>query len=115
MSKLEVHVGGSFADTKRRVMNAVAAADHGPVESQTHITFETWAALSNVMTPKRFEILRRVHRQPAPSVAALARDLGRDYKRVHEDVEALVETGLLDREHGEVRTNYDEIRAIIAL
>lgn len=115
MSKLEVHVGGSFADTKRRVLDAVAAAQLGPVESQTHITFESWAALANVMTPKRFEILRRVHQQPAASVAALARDLGRDYKRVHEDVEALVAAGLLDREQGEVRANYDEIRAVIAL
>ena len=115
MSNIEVHVGGSFADTKRRVLDAVAAAERGPVEGQTHITFESWAALSNVMTPKRFEILRRVHREPAASVAALARDLRRDYKRVHEDVEALVAAGLLDREQGEVRANYDEIRTVIAL
>jgi predicted transcriptional regulator len=115
MSKLEVHVGGTFADTKRRVLEAVAAAERGPVESQTHITFESWAALANVMTPKRFEILRHIHRQPVASIAALARDLGRDYKRVHEDVEALVTAGLLEREQGEVRASYDEIRAVIAL
>lgn len=115
MSRLEVHVGGGFAETKQRVLAAVAAAQAGSVDSQTHVTFESWAALSHVMTPKRFEILRHVHRAPAASVAALARDLGRDYKRVHEDVEALVAAGLLDREQGDVRADYDEIRAVIAL
>lgn len=35
---------------------------------------------------------------PARSTRALALVLGKDYRRVHEDVEALVNAGLLDRD-----------------
>jgi predicted transcriptional regulator len=73
MSKVNVHVGSTFSDTKRRVLQAVEAAANGPVESQTHINFPNWNALARVMSPKRFEILRHVHDQPAASIAALAR------------------------------------------
>jgi predicted transcriptional regulator len=115
LSKIDIHVGGGFADSKRRVLAAVAAAETGAFESETHITFESWAALAKVMTPKRFEILRRVHRAPAASVAVLARDLKRDYKRVHADVEALTDAGLLDRAQGDLRAACDEIRTVIVL
>jgi hypothetical protein len=36
--------------------------------------------------------------------------LGRDYKRVHEDVEALVAAGLLDRNDAGLRADYDAIQ-----
>lgn len=48
-----------------------------------------------MLTPKRLELLQVVHREPAPSVKALATRLHRDYKRVHEDVETLSGAGLL--------------------
>lgn len=116
MSEVEVHVGGSFADTKHRVLDAAARAERGErVRPETHITFESWEALTAVMTPKRFDLLRHVHRVPEPSVAALARALGRDYKRVHEDVEVLTAAGLLEREDGGVQAPYAEIRAAVAL
>ena len=67
------------------------------------------------MTAKRFEMLRHLHRQPEASVAALARSLKRDYKRVHEDVEALSDAGLIDRNGEGLRAGYDEIHTRIAL
>jgi len=47
----------------------------------------------NALSPKRLELLRAVHDSPARSVKALAERLGRDYKRVHEDVETLTASG----------------------
>jgi predicted transcriptional regulator len=115
MTKLEIHVGGTFADTKRRVLQAVTKAENEPFEPQEHVTFSSWEALASVMTTKRFELLRRLHKNPEASVASLARTLGRDYKRVHEDVEALENAGLIQRgEHG-LHTQYDEIHTSIAL
>jgi predicted transcriptional regulator len=67
------------------------------------------------MTEKRYELLRRLQRQPAVSIRALARDLGRDFKRVHEDVTALEAIGLIEREGDLLRANYDEIHASIRL
>jgi hypothetical protein len=40
----------------------------------------------NALSPKRLELLRAVRESPPRSVKSLAERLGRDYKRVHEDV-----------------------------
>ena len=53
--------------------------------------------LSDPGLAKRLELLRDVRREPAPPVKALADRLGRDYKRVHEDVETLAASGFLQR------------------
>jgi predicted transcriptional regulator len=39
----------------------------------------------------------------------LAQTLGRDYRRVHEDVEALGAAGLLERDKDGVRADYDAV------
>lgn len=115
MSKLEIHVGDGFAASRRRVLDAVGRAVQGDAVGQTHITFETWEALASVMSPKRFAMIRHLHRMPERSVAALARSLGRDYKRVHEDVEALVAAGLVERSDEGLSAGYDTIETRIAL
>ncbi len=115
MTKLDIHVGGGFKDTKRRVLGAIARDRAGEDVSEDHITFASWEALASVMTAKRFEMLRHLHRQPEATVAALARSLKRDYKRVHEDVEALSGAGLIARSEDGLRADYDEIRTQIAL
>ena len=61
-------------------------------------------------TPRRLELLRHVHRQPTRSVRALAQALGRDYRRVHEDVQALVDAGLLDRDESGLHADYETVR-----
>ncbi len=67
------------------------------------------------MTDRRYELLRHLHGHPAPSIRALARDLGRDFKRVHADVAALEAIGLIERDEGMLRADYDEIRAAILI
>ena len=115
MTRLDIHVGGTFADTKARILDAVARAKRGETVREDHITFASWEALARVMTTKRFQLLRHLHSSPEVSVAALARSLGRDYKRVHEDVEALSAAGLIERGDRGLRADYDEIRTQIAL
>lgn len=114
-NKLNIHVGGGFDAVSRRVADAWRRAERGEHFREDNLTFVSWALLSRVMTPKRFELLRHLHRQPAASVAALARGIGRDYKRVHEDVEALVVAGLVERDGNGLRAEYDEIRTVIAV
>ena len=62
------------------------------------------------MTANRLEILRHVHRSPTASTLALARALNRDYKRVHEDVDALTNAGLLERRDAGLHADYDAIQ-----
>jgi predicted transcriptional regulator len=40
--------------------------------------------------------------------------IGRDYKRVHEDVEALAEISLIERDH-ELRAPFDQIQTTISI
>ena len=67
------------------------------------------------MTGERYRLPRHKHKHPELSVSALARALGRQYRRVHADVAALKKDGLLDRSHGTVRATADCIRADIRL
>jgi predicted transcriptional regulator len=111
--ELQIHVGDSFDALSRRVVDAWHRAERGeltPENSERHVGFETFETFSRVMTPRRLEMLRHVHRHPARSIRALALALGRDYRRVHEDVEALVEGGLLDRDETGLHADYDTVR-----
>jgi predicted transcriptional regulator len=62
------------------------------------------------VTPKRLELLRHVHRRRAQSIRALALALGRDYRRVHEDVAALLEAGLLDRDESGLHADDEAVK-----
>lgn len=88
----------------------MARCERGESVQEHHLTFETWATFAHVMTANWLELLRHVHHQPPQSIRALANALGRDYKRVHGDVEALVEAGLLDRDEAGLRAAYDAIQ-----
>lgn len=79
------------------------------------MSFESWEALSSVLTTERYRLLRRLHGHPVKSVNALAERLGRQYRRVHEDVRILERAGLLDRSEGGVRATADKLTAEIAL
>lgn len=114
-TRVRVHVGESPEASGHRFVRAWRRAERGEAGAETHLTFESWELLARTLTPKRLALLRHIHRHPANSIAALARTLGRDYKRVHQDVELLVAAGLVERDEGQVRADYDEIRATIAL
>jgi len=53
------------------------------------------------------ELLRHVHQHGAKNIRALALALGRDDRRVHEDVEALEAAGLVDRDKADLRAEYE--------
>lgn len=115
MSKrVKVHVG-TLEDMGQRFVSAWHRLEKGEKVRERHLTFPDLPALLNALTPKRLELLRDVHKNPAPSVKALAERLGRDYKRVHEDVETLTASGLLSRENGNLSAPYDAITAEMRL
>lgn len=113
--EIEIHVEDDAGATGRRFVDAWRRAARGERVDERHLSFESWEGLRKVLTGKRLELLRHLRRHPAASVAVLARALGRDYKRVHEDVEALAASGLLVRDEFGLRTECDEIRTSIAV
>ncbi len=106
---LKLHVGGTLQGVADDVANDIARFETGHAVDEDHLTFESWQALFNVLTPKRYELLRHVHREPAASVRALSRALARDYKRVHEDVQVLTRAGLLQHDASGLRADYPAI------
>ena len=115
MSKrVKVNVG-TLDEMGQRFVNAWHRVERGEKVRERHLTFPDLPAMLNALSPKRLELLRAVHEHPARSVKALAERLGRDYKRVHEDVETLTASGLLHRENGNVSAPYDAITAEMRL
>lgn len=112
--EIDLHVGGSFDDVASRVTEAWHRAEKGEAIESDHLTFLNWDTFSSTMTTKRLELLRYLHAHPQASVAALARALGRDYRRVHEDVEILTRAGLVEQGEAGLQAGYDEIRTVIA-
>jgi len=116
MTDLKVTVDGTFEeDAAKRFADAWHRAEKGESFRERHLAFESWEAMTRVLTGKRLDLLRHVHRQPAASVRALAKALGRDYSNVHADVQALAVAGLLDATDGGVRADYETIETKIAI
>ena len=98
MTKLEIEVGRGLRDAATEVAAAWKAAEKGrTVRATNRVYFQDWNILCAVLTPKRLELLRHLRRSPEGGVRPLARALGRDVKRVHEDVTALANLGFISR------------------
>jgi predicted transcriptional regulator len=108
--RVQVHVGDTLDSIGQRVINAWHRAERGELtgeNAEIHVGFETWDTMVRTLSPKRLELLRHIHQHPAKNIRSLASALGRDYRRVHEDVEALEVAGLLERDKDGVRAEYD--------
>lgn len=111
-TELVVHVGSGLREFSERFVEAWGRAERGELtagNAEHHLSFESFAVFASVMTSKRLELLRHVHREPPRSIRALAIALGRDYRRVHDDVEALSAAGLLERGPEGLRADYDRL------
>lgn len=112
---MTIIVGGTAEDDAAAFLAAVECAERGGTVHERVLSFQSWEGLASVMTGERYRLLRHLHGHPEASISALARALGRQYRRVHEDVVILERAGLVDRSAGSVRTTADTIRAEIRL
>ena len=116
MNDVKITVGGNIEDqAARRFTDAWHRAERGETFHESHLAFESWDALTRVLTGKRLEMLRYVRRHTVTSVRALAQALGRDYSNVLADVNALKAAGLLDTTGQGIRADYDAIETKIAI
>lgn len=107
---VQVHVE-SLAESGRRFVDAWKRLERGERVRAEHLSFESLEGLLKTLTPKRIELVRLVHKHPNLSIAAVARELKRDYKRVHGDVRALEAAGLLEQDEAGLRAPYDGVDA----
>lgn len=108
---LQIRVGFPVADSLAAAAETLAAIESGL--SPAHhfgVGFADMGQMLAVFTPKRWELIARLREIGPVSVAELARQLGRDYKNVHGDVEKLAEWLAVERdESGKVFVPYAEI------
>jgi predicted transcriptional regulator len=60
--------------------------------------FPSVGDLRRVLTDRRLDIVQQLMQAPAPSISALADRLDRSYAVVHDDVDVLVDAGIVHRE-----------------
>lgn len=111
----KVHISvGTPEDMGRRFVDAWKRAERGEHVQEEHLTFRDLESLLATLTPKRLELLRYVRHHPAANVKALAVQLRRDYKNVHQDVEALASAGLICKTDAGVEVPYTGVDASLA-
>lgn len=106
---LEVQTLKAALDSTVRAMKSRRA------ERMAHIAFETPELLWQVLTIKRWEILKVLCGLGPVSIREAARQVGRDVKAVHSDITALVEAGILLRTNAGVEFPYDSIKVEFTL
>ena len=82
----------SREEVSRRALKAFKGKKQG-----TRISFATPELLWKVLTVKRWGLLKAMAGQGSLTIREVARRVGRDVKAVHGDVQALLNTGLLDK------------------
>jgi predicted transcriptional regulator len=83
-------------DWKAAIRAAGVAAKSGTYQGEV-LNFETPAQFFGQLSEKRWDIVRAAQGKGEMSVRELARVVGRDVKRVHDDIVILAELGLLER------------------
>lgn len=83
-------------DWKAALRAAARAAQADTYQGEV-LNFETPAQFFGQLTEKRWDLVRAAQGKDEMSVRELARTVGRDVKRVHEDIVVLAGLGLLER------------------
>jgi predicted transcriptional regulator len=87
----------------------------GKAEKAARISFATPELLWEVLTAKRWELLKAMCGAGPVSIREAARRVDRDVKAVHTDVTALLNAGVLNRVEGAIIFPYDTIKVEFSL
>ena len=98
----------SLADT---LADAFRAMKSGKGDAEARIAFATPELLWQVLTAKRWELLKTLCGAGPISIREAARRVGREVKAVHGDVTALLDAGVLSRSpEGRVEFPFDRVK-----
>lgn len=81
----------------KSALRDAAKASTQPVYQGEVLNFESPAQFFGQLTEKRWELVRMAQGKTPMAIRELARLVGRDVRRVHEDVGVLAQLGLLER------------------
>jgi predicted transcriptional regulator len=108
MNRIEISV--LQPDAALRVFAETWHAAESGREVTPRLAFGSLRELFAAITERRLGLMRHVAAHAGLNVAQLMHSIDRDDKGVHDDVTALVELGLLERdENGALYAPYDEV------
>ena len=109
--KLKIIVGEPLKIAQARMLKHARKIDSGKtIEPLCEVSFARMAQMNEVFTPKRWELVEALKSTGAQSIYALAKHLNRHYRNVHQDVAALIEWMVIEKnEAGKVFVPWDEI------
>lgn len=81
---------------ERNVARRLERGERDPLWAQDTLYFTSLEELRQVLTERRLELLRLIHKERPGSIKELAALSGRDFKNVNADVHLLARLGLLD-------------------
>lgn len=84
--------------------------ESGQPETEARISFATPELLWQVLTAKRWKLLKAMCGAGTISIREAARRVGRDVKAVHGDVTVLLKAGVLDRAVDGIRFPFDAVK-----
>ena len=102
----------SLAET---LADAAQAMKSRKRDRQAHISFSSPDLLWQVLTLKRWELLKALCGVGSVSIREAARRVGRDVKAVHRDIRALLNAGLLNRTEAGIEFPYDAVKVEFVL
>ena len=96
----EIKIGiGDEQETAQEFIEAWRRTEHreAPTAPEEHLYFPDLETLLGILTPRRLAVLKTLHALKPVSIRALAKELGRNYKNVHTDIQMLERLGLVIR------------------
>lgn len=97
-------------DQSRKETQELIRGRRGEGNSVPRINFVSWDLFHRVLAPNRMAVVSAMTGAGPLSIREVARRVGRDFKGVHTDVTALLNTGVIEKtEEGLVVFPYDEI------
>lgn len=97
------------ADWKAALRRAGAKAKSRSYQGEV-LNFESPAAFFGRLTERRWELVRVLQGQGPLAVREIARRVDRDVKRVHEDIQVLIDLGLVERREDGVVCPFTSVR-----
>ena len=91
---------GNEGETAQEFVEAWRRTERGepPEVPIAHLYFPDLETLLRTLTSQRLALLKTLYAVGPVSIRALAKTLGRDYKNVHTDIQALQHVGLVTRQ-----------------
>ena len=116
MSKVNIEIS-SLEKSFDRFKNAWERAESGDLNEEIILSFDNFQTLMKVLNPRRLkelQTIRKVYPQ-GTSIRQVSQTMKIDYKQIHSDISALIESGLVIKENQKIRVPFDQIESKFSL